>query len=221
MLQKRIRRLIPKVLMLIRGRGVIEIKDWELLEPELFSIGIGTYGHPLIHIWDKRTRLIIGKFCSISDGSEFVLGGNHLKSCITTYPLESYLNATPQSEYIEDYTSTKGDIIIGNDVWIGIRAIILSGVKVGDGVIIGAGSVVAASKRIMPAGIIPPYSIIAGNPANIIGHRFPQDIIDKLLEIKWWDWPSSLIKNNIQIIHNNDIDNLRKINKEKDINKRH
>jgi acetyltransferase-like isoleucine patch superfamily enzyme len=219
MVPKNIYRFVLKTLVSLKGRGILGIKDWELLEPELFSIGIGTYGHPLIHIWDGRTKLIIGKFCSIADGAEFVLGGNHLKDCITTFPLESYFTKTPQSIYMENYTSTKGDIIIGNDVWIGIKAIILSGVKIGDGVIVGAGSVVAAGKHIMPEGIIPPYSIVVGNPANIIGYRFPRNVIDELLEISWWNWPLSQIKEYIQIIHHGSISDLRKIAKKKDTKK--
>jgi len=219
MLKKNIRRFILKALVVLKGRAILDIRDWQILEPELLSIGIGTYGHPLIHIWDKRTKLIIGKFCSISDGVEFVLGGNHLKNCITTFPLESYFTETPQRAYMEDYTETKGDIIIGNDVWIGVRAIILSGVKIGDGVIIGAGSVVAAGKHLMPEGIIPPYSIVVGNPAKIIGYRFPSNAIDELLEISWWNWQPSEIKKQIQIIRDGRIDDLKKIAKKKKTNK--
>ena len=125
---------------------------------------------------DENSNLSIGKYCSIALGVEFFLGGNHRFDFITTALLDP-----KQPERIQ----SKGDICIGNDVWIGYQATVLSGTTIGDGAVIGAKSVVS--------GTIPPYAIIAGNPGNIIKYRFDQKTIDLLLTIKWWDWPQEKI----------------------------
>lgn len=101
---------------------------------------------------------------------------------------------------ITDAWDNKGDIVIGNDVWIGYDAIIMSGVKIGDGVIIGTRAIVTND--------VPPYTIVGGIPAKVIKKRFGDDIILKLLKIKWWDWPYEKIKANIKYIQSGDIDKL-------------
>jgi acetyltransferase-like isoleucine patch superfamily enzyme len=153
------------------------------------EIGEYTYGVLNIRCWDQNDTVKIGKFCSIAEGVKIFGGGEHNKSLVSTYPLKHFLFKIGTDPNIK----SKGATIIGNDVWIGENAIILSGVKIGDGCIIGAGSVVAKE--------IPSYAIAAGNPAKIIGYRFEKEIIKKLQNISWWNWPVEKIKMNIEIFY--------------------
>ena len=113
----------------------------------------------------------------------FILGGEHRADWITTYPFNALFS---EGAHITGHPSSKGDIVIGNDVWIGYQSCILSGVTIGNGAIIGAKSVVTKD--------VPPYAIVAGNPAKFIRYRFPQETIDKLENLAWWDWDISVIK---------------------------
>lgn len=160
-----------------------------------------TYGKPEILHWGEKAKVKIGKFCSIADGVKIFLGGNHRSDWITTYPFPALSSEWPEAESILGHPATNGDVIIGNDVWIGNGAIILSGVKIGDGVVVGAGSVVRKD--------IPPYTIVIGNPAQEIKKRFSNEIIEKLLLIKWWNWPLNEIKKNLDILCS---DNPNRIN---------
>lgn len=145
---------------------------------EQYNIGDWTYGNPTIKTWDQNTKLTIGKFCSIAGNVQILLGGEHRKDWITTYPFNIFFT---KAKNIKGHPQTKGDIIIGNDVWICQNAIILSGVNIGNGAIIGAGSVVSKN--------IPPYAIAAGNPITVISYRFTAEQITALEEISWWNWP--------------------------------
>ena len=124
-------------------------------------------------------KLIIGKFCQIASGVEFVMNGaNHQMNAVTTFPfytLEGWNMNPPESVDLP----FKGDMVIGNDVWIGQNAVILPGVQIGDGAIIGANSVVGSN--------VAPYTIVVGNPAKILRKRFDDELIDLLLLFKWWD----------------------------------
>jgi virginiamycin A acetyltransferase len=125
-------------------------------------------------------RLVIGKFSSIAHGASFVLnGGNHFADRLSTFPFPIFGDAfgTPDP----GAWPNKGGITIGHDVWIGWDATILPGVSVGHGAIVAAKSVVAAD--------VPPYAIVAGNPAKIVKYRLPEADIDRMLQIGWWDWP--------------------------------
>ena len=162
------------------------------------EIGRYTYGRPLV-MWGNEARLKVGSFCSIGDGTDILLGGNHRLDWVSTYPFPT------KSDFAEvawraDFSSTKGDVTIGNDVWIGQNVIILSGVTIGDGAAIGAGSLVAKS--------IPPYAVAAGNPARVIRRRFPEEQIASLLEIAWWDWPLDRIKKALPLIMSDDVGRL-------------
>lgn len=187
----------------------LNINDWARKYPDIIGVGEYTYGSPKIYLTHSVTKLKIGKFCSIARDVVFLLGGNHRGDWITTSPIPWLIKS--EKVHNINHSATKGDIYVGNDVWIGLGAMILSGVSIGDGVIIGAGSVVTKSTHTMQNGAIPPYSIIAGNPARIIGYRFSQDIIDTLLQIKWWDWPLDKIVYNIDILCSSDIDRLRQL----------
>ncbi|WP_253735898.1 CatB-related O-acetyltransferase [Paenibacillus sp. FJAT-26967] len=158
-------------------------------------IGSFTYGTPEVRSWGEDTVLTIGKFCSIADKVSIFLGGEHRSDWITTYPFNALLN-----EYsgIQGHPKSKGNVTIGNDVWIASGVTILSGVEIGDGAVIGAHSLVSKD--------VPPYAIAAGNPAQIIKYRFQQPFIDRLLEIKWWDWKLSEIEKAIPLLLNHDIE---------------
>lgn len=164
---------------------------------ENVSIGDYTYGNFEIREWDNKTKLKIGKYCSIADGVIFLLGGEHRSDFITTYPFNALLK---NFNYIGGHPHTKGNITIGNDVWIGSEAKILSGVNIGDGAIIGANSIVTKD--------VPPYAIAAGNPAKIVRYRFDEITINKLLKIKWWDFDEKEI---IEIIPLLQSENMQKL----------
>ena len=169
-----------------------------------YQIGEYTYGNPEILSWDTSTKLIIGKYCSIAKGVTILLGGNHRTDWLTTYPLSVFFN---ELSNCKGHPATKGNIEIGNDVWIGYGATILSGVKIGDG------SVVAANATIVHD--IPAYSIVAGNPAKVIKYRFDVKTIESLQRIKWWDWSHEMvIERGSKLLSNNISSFLEEFNKD-------
>lgn len=133
------------------------------------------------YLFDFSTdKLIIGKFCMIASGVEFIMNGaNHLMG-ISAYPFAIFGKGWAHAMEGREYP-TKGDTVVGNDVWIGYKAAIMPGVHIGDGAIIGSYSVVTQD--------VEPYSIVGGNPARLIRKRFSEEQIQYLLELKWWDWP--------------------------------
>jgi virginiamycin A acetyltransferase len=149
------------------------------LSNPLYSIGSYTYGRPTIFEWGEGACLEIGKFCSIADKVNIFLGGYHRSDWASTYPFNKILPFKNIAHNIHGHPSSKGNVIIGNDVWIGYGATILSGIKVGSGSIIGAYSVV--TKDVLP------YEIVAGNPARHIRFRFDDLIINNLMKIEWWN----------------------------------
>lgn len=148
-------------------------------------------------------KLIIGKFCAIASGVQFIMGSaNHRISSISTYPFHVFGGAW--AENTPPHLSQlpfKGDIVIGNDVWIGYEAVILAGVTVGDGAVIGARAVVTKD--------VPPYTIVGGVPAKPIRKRFSEDLIAALLELRWWDWPEERLKANLDAIQSGRLDQIR------------
>ncbi|AEQ97957.1 CatB-related O-acetyltransferase [Xanthomonas oryzae pv. oryzicola] len=148
------------------------------------SVGRFTYGDPQFKVWSEGERIDIGAFCSIADGVLIFGGGEHRLDWVTTYPLRIALNSPGAGQ--DGHPHTKGPTVIGNDVWIGHGAIVLSGVTVGDGVCVGAGAVVSKD--------VPPYAIVAGNPARVVRMRFDEQVIARLLEIRWWQWPIEKIR---------------------------
>ncbi|WP_252224830.1 MULTISPECIES: CatB-related O-acetyltransferase [unclassified Clostridium] len=150
----------------------------------------------------NNDKLIIGKFCSIACKAKFLMtSGNHTMNSLSTYTFPIFYEEWGLDvSHITDAWDNKGDIVIGNDVWIGYDAIIMPGVKIGDGAIIGTRAIVTND--------VPPYTIVGGIPAKVIKKRFSDDIILKLLKIKWWDWPNEKIKANIKHIQSGNIDKL-------------
>jgi acetyltransferase-like isoleucine patch superfamily enzyme len=149
-----------------------------------------------VFVWDDSTRLKIGAFCSMADGVRIILGGEHRTDWVTTAPLR-VLNGLPGA-WEDGHPKTKGDILIGNDVWIATGATILSGVAIGDGAVIGAGAVVSKN--------VPPFAIVGGNPAAILRYRFPEAVRDALQRIAWWDWPLKDVLDAVDLLCSPDID---------------
>jgi virginiamycin A acetyltransferase len=150
-------------------------------------------------------KLIVGKFCAISRGVKFIMNGaNHKMSGFSTYPFEifgkSWERVTPQP----DEYPFKGDTVVGNDVWIGYEVVIMPGVTIGDGAIIAAKSVVTKD--------VPPYTILGGNPAQLIRQRFADEIVQTLLDIAWWNWDIAKITRNLEKIVSADIEALQACN---------
>lgn len=147
-------------------------------------------------------KLIIGKFCMIASDAKFIMNGaNHLTNALTTYPFAIFGNGWEKAMDGKSYPQ-KGDITIGNDVWIGYNATIMAGVTIGDGAIIATNSTVIKD--------VEPYSIVGGNPAAEIKKRFSAETISKLLELKWWNWDIEKITANLQCLTDADIQKLIK-----------
>ncbi len=160
-----------------------------------YQIGRETYGNPRIHSWGEGAICRIGSFTSIASGVQIFLGGEHRTDWITTFPFNVLWN---EGKNISGHPKTKGDVLIGNDVWIAMEAIIMSGVNIGDGAVIGARAVVTKD--------VPPYAIVCGNPAKVIRQRFDDKTIKRLLEIKWWNWSDSKIKEALPLLLNSKVD---------------
>ena len=186
-------------------RPTIEIGDFTIYndfvnDPRDFEKNNVLYHYPINH-----DRLTIGKFCSIACGAKFIFNcANHTLKSLSTYTFPLFFEEwdLPKSE-VSTAWDNKGNIVIGNDVWIGYDAVIMAGVHIGDGAIIGTRAVVTKD--------VEPYSIVGGVPAKEIRKRFAPDVVAKLLELKWWNWPSEKIKNNIAAIQSGNIEELLKI----------
>ena len=148
-------------------------------------------------------RLIIGKFCSIACGARFLFNSaNHTLQSLATYPFPIFFERWGlERQQVAKAWDNKGDIVIGNDVWIGYEAVILAGVTVGDGAVIGARAVVTKD--------VPPYTIVGGVPAKPIRKRFSEDLIAALLELRWWDWPEERLNANLDAIQSGRLDQIR------------
>ncbi len=156
------------------------------------------YHYPINH-----DKLIIGKFCSIACGAKFLFNSaNHTLASLSTYPFPLFFEEWElEKKNVTEAWDNKGDIIIGNDVWIGYEAVVLAGVTIGDGAIIGTHAVVTKD--------VPPYTIVGGVPAKPIRKRFDDETIAQLLRLKWWDWSEEKISQNIQVIKSGRIEQLR------------
>lgn len=167
--------------------------DWT----QRFNVGRETYGKPRIMHWGEEATLHVGAFCSIAEGVTIFLGGNHRTDWITTFPF-SVLWESGKS--ITGHPATRGDVVIGNDVWVGRQATILSGVTIGDGAVVGTCSVVTKD--------VPPYAIVAGNPAKLVRYRFSDEEIARLLGIAWWSWSDTKINEAMPLLLSGDVSSL-------------
>jgi acetyltransferase-like isoleucine patch superfamily enzyme len=161
-----------------------------------FQIGEFSYGVPTVWWWGEPSILRIGNFCSFADGISILLGGNHRVDWVTTYPF-SAISHWPEAAHLKGHPATNGDVTIGNDVWIGYKATILSGVTIGDGAVVGAHALVTRD--------VPAYAIVGGNPARTIRRRFTDDVIQQLLKVRWWDWDLDRIRRHIPLLMQPDI----------------
>jgi acetyltransferase-like isoleucine patch superfamily enzyme len=177
------------------------------------TYGKYTYGRPTYTVSDKlygiptyteqanyteRAKCVVGNFCVILNNVNIYLGVNHKSNLVTTYPFGYINNHRFNTFNGGGHPSTKGYVIIGNDVWIGNNVTIISGITIGDGAVIESNSHVVKN--------IDPYSIVGGNPAKLIKYRFTPEQITKLLEIKWWDWDDDKINKFIPLLCNDNID---------------
>jgi len=169
-------------------RDNIKVGDYTIYndfynDPADFEKNNVLYQYPINH-----DKLVIGKFCSIACKAKFLMtSGNHTMKSLSSYTFPIFYEEWGLDvAHITEAWDNKGDIIIGNDVWIGYDAVIMSGVKIGDGAIIGTRAAVTKD--------VPPYTIVGGTPAKVTRKRFGDDTILKLLKIKWWDWSVEKIK---------------------------
>jgi acetyltransferase-like isoleucine patch superfamily enzyme len=167
------------------------------------STGKHTYGSPHVYYTDSGAKLTIGSFCSIAANVHIYLGGNHRTDWTTTFPFGHAHPHIFNNFNGIGHPATKGDVIIGNDVWIASNVTIMSGVTIGDGAIIANNSHVVKN--------VEPYSLVGGNPAKLIKYRFSPEQIEKLLQIKWWDWNDEKINLYTPLLCNENIDEFIKI----------
>lgn len=186
-------------------RKTIEVGDFTIYndfvnDPRDFEKNNVLYHYPI-----NDDRLVIGKFCSIACGAKFIFNcANHTLRSLSTYTFPLFFEEWNLSKSeLSSAWDNKGDIIIGNDVWIGYDAVIMAGVTIGDGAIIGARAVVTKD--------VAPYSIVGGVPAREIRKRFAPEVIERLRELKWWDWPEEKIRKAIPAIQAGDVEKLEKL----------
>ena len=183
----------------------IEVGDYTIYndfvsDPRQFEQNNVLYHYPINH-----ERLIIGKFCSIACGTKFLFNcANHTLKSLSTYTFPLFYEEWElEKSNITTAWDNKGDIVIGNDVWIGYDAVIMAGVTIGDGAIIGTRAVVTKD--------VEPYSIVGGVPAKEIRKRFAPEVIKRLLELQWWNWPDDKIHRAIPLIRIGKIELLKKL----------
>ena len=180
----------------------IEVGDYTIYndfvaDPLLFEKNNVLYHYPI-----HREKLIIGKFCSIACGTKFLFNcANHTLKSLSTYTFPLFYEEWElEKSNITTAWDNKGDIVIGNDVWIGYEAVIMAGVHIGDGAIIAARAVVTKD--------VPPYTIVGGTPAKEIRKRFDTEVIQQLLKLKWWDWSTNKIRQCLPYIAEGKLDEL-------------
>jgi chloramphenicol O-acetyltransferase type B len=180
-----------------RGRLAERAVEEHLYSSERLSMGRCSYGDPLVATFPGDTASVrIGAFCSIGPDVILMDGGDHRLDWVTTFPLRAYLELP--GAYEDGHPRSRGDIEIGNDVWIGRGARVRSGVSVGDGAVIGAYAVVTHDVR--------PYAVVAGVPAREVRRRFGEEQVQALLRIAWWEWPMEAIEANVARLCDADVD---------------
>lgn len=179
--------------------GDYTIYDDFVNDPRDFQRNNVLYHYPINH-----EKLVIGKFCSIACGAKFLFNSaNHTQRSLSTYIFPVLFEEWGLDvERIPEAWDNKGDIVIGNDVWIGYEAVVLAGVTIGDGAIVAARAVVTRD--------VPPYTVVGGVPARPIRKRFPDSDIALLEALRWWDWPEEKIAQSIDAIQSGNLDELKR-----------
>lgn len=168
-------------------------------DPKDFQKNNVLYHYPYVN----NDKLIIGKFCSIACNAKFIFNSaNHTLNSLSTYPFPIFPEEWDNTMKITEAWDNKGDIVIGNDVWIGYEAVIMSGVHIGDGAIIGTRALVTKD--------VPPYAIVGGVSAKLIRKRFENSVIEDLLKIKWWNWDTEKISKKLHDIRSGNIEEMKK-----------
>ncbi len=164
----------------IAVRPDVEIGEWTYGSPRVFGVG--------------ESALSIGRYCSIALDVTIFLGYEHNVSWVSTYPFPDPLLAKhfPEAASVTGHPRTRGPVVIGNDVWLGHGVTVLSGVTIGDGAVVGAQSVVTSD--------VPPYSVLVGAPGRVVRQRFDDDVVRRLLDLRWWDWPTHVVKEAIPLL---------------------
>ncbi len=176
------------------------------VDQSALEMGRYSYGNPTVLRFLGDTAVVrIGSFASIADDVELIPGGNHRVDWISTYPFRVMLKLPGALE--DGHPATKGDILIGNDVWIAHGARVLSGVTVGDGAVVAAGAVVTRDVR--------PYAIVAGNPAREVSRRFTDEQVQALQELRWWDWPIEDIVAVVPLLSSDEVEALLDVGRQR------
>ena len=186
------------------------LKNPQIIVGDFTYIADSDFESHVTHLYEwNGDKLIIGKFCQIASGVEFVMNGaNHQMNAVSTFPFYTLEGWNMKPPALSDLP-IKGDTVIGNDVWIGQNAVILPGVHIGDGAIIGANAVVGSD--------VEAYSVVVGNPARKIRNRFDDELIELLELFKWWDKSIDEIQALIPILTNSDLDKVRSCLREKNL----
>lgn len=170
----------------------------ELMRNGTVTVGRHTYpaAPPVAYYKGDTARVTIGAFTSIAAGAEILAGGEHNPDWVTTFPMRIRMDLP--GKLTDGQPGSKGDIHIGNDVWLGRHSRVMSGVTIGDGAIVAAGAIVTKD--------VPPYAIVGGVPAKVLKYRFTESQIEGLLELKWWDWSDEAIRARVDDLSSPDVD---------------
>jgi acetyltransferase-like isoleucine patch superfamily enzyme len=160
-------------------------------------VGDYSYGAPSIGYVALGLRFICGRYCSFGPNVRVMLASEHRHDWATTYPFPAFAEDWPAAAGLSGHLAGKGDVVVGNDVWVGEGAMLTSGVRVGDGAVVASRSVVVKD--------VPPYAIVGGNPARLIRYRFDEAVIADLLRLRWWDWPRERVEANMPLLLSGDI----------------
>jgi chloramphenicol O-acetyltransferase type B len=196
---KKIKKIIRKIWYRMLGqpeppRPFSSQRKFKKLYPA-YKIGFASYGVPTVLDWKEGTTLEIGSYCSISKNVQIFLGGVHRTNWVSSFPFPKYF---PEANHlIPDFGVSKGDVIIGSDVWLCRDSTIMSGVKIGHGAVVATGAIVTKD--------VPPYAVVAGSPAKIIRWRFDEHTRMELLASEWWNWPQDEIRKLVPLMCKDDL----------------
>ena len=180
---------------LLHRERVREPPPWPYLHVDPTSYGKINVPY---NLGEEPNEIRVGRYCSIAAGVKFLIGGNHRTDWVSTYPFRIMLGLPGAGE--DGHPASKGPILVGNDVWIGENAVILSGVTIGDGAAIGTEAIVTRDVR--------PYAIVAGNPAREVRRRFDDGQVNRLLALRWWEWPPAEIEAIVPLLNGAPVESL-------------